>query len=442
MKKQAIILAILVSGMPAPSQASLGTPVTPPTGKMNIKNLNAPGSKYAQQYGHATTSLINKVARQIIYDAAPQQYWDLKILSEKKFEQRNSDEIFYTETGFGRDPIYLDAVAIAIPAGATQTLPILNIDSVSKDTIVVYPGNERGTVTSVNTSTNEIIVTAETGSILPQVPISASGQFMLANLSPIESDSATSISQYFRIQTVERVNFIQSIVKAQRWGKKELEKYKRAGTLTNYIEMNKKRLYDQFRIDLSNIFWNGNMGEVTLANGDKAKTAGGVFPIMQQNGSPNASVTIANSGDALEELALDTEYGEYGATRFVYGTPRAIHYVTKQYKNNLVRYAPKDKEVYTGLSSIDIGSSKIVFVPVKRFEEPSCFPAAWRSRLILLDNKNIQPVYFMPEDMGETLDRTNNGTLNNYKDHWISADFGMEFYNPLACGWLDLTDLP
>ena len=206
--------------------------------------------------------------------------------------------------------------------------------------------------------------------------------------------------------------------------------------------MNKKTLYDQFRIDLSNIYWNGHQGEVTLANGDKAKTAGGVFPIMQQNGSPNASATIANAPDALEELALDTEFGEYGRTRFLYGSPRAIHYVSKQYKDSLVRYTPKDKEVYTGLTAIDIGSTRMVFVPIKRFEETSCFPSSWRSRLILLDQKNIQPVYFMPEEMGSTLDRTNNGTLNAFKDHWMSADFSIEFNNPLACGWLDLTNLP
>lgn len=435
MKKLFIVLASATQ----PNQANLQTPVTPPTGNMALSNLNAPGSKYAQQYGHGTTSLIQRITREIIFDAMPQQYMDLKILSMKTPQMRNSDEFFYHEMGFGRDPLMVGQTA-GVAAGASQTIPILNPTSVTKDTIVIYADNSRGTVQTVTATT--ITVQAETGATLPAIPAGGPGAYSLANLSPVEGDSATGISQYFRANTVERVNYIQNVIKAQRWGHIELEKYKRAGSLSNYLDMNKKRLYDQFRIDLSNIFWNGNMAEVTLSNGDVAKTAGGVFPIMQQNGSPNAAVTLSNAPAAIEELALDTEFGAYGQTRFLYGTPRVIHYVSKQYKDQLVRYAPSDDKVWTNIKSIDIGSSKLVFVPVKRFEEPSCFPAVWRSRLILLDNENIQPVYFMPEEMGETLSRVNNGTLNNFTDHWIYASFSIEFYNPLACGWLDITNLP
>lgn len=427
-----------------PQQAQLDTAVTPPTGNKNLKNLNSPGSKYATQYGHATTALIQRITREIIYDATPKQYMDLKILSMTKAKPVRSDEFFYHEMGFGRDPLYADVIGGGgIAAGVTQVIPVMNIEAVTKDTILVYPDDvSRGTVTNVNTATSEITVTAQTGYVLPAIPAGAAGTYIFSNLSPVETDSATAISQYFRMNTVERCNFVQALIKAQRWGNRELEKYRQAGTLSNFIEMNKKKLYDQFRVDMSNIYWNGNMGEVTLANGDKAKTAGGIFPIMQQNGSPNASVTLANAPGALEELALDTEFGVYGATRFLYGTPRAIYYVSKQYKDALTRYTPENKTAIPYLDSIDIGSTKIVFVPVKRFEELSCFPAAWRSRLILLDQASIKPVYFIPEAMGDTLTRVNNGNLNNFVDSWISSDFSIEFNNPLGCGWLDISNLP
>lgn len=423
------------------SNTSLYSPSVPETNVFQNRDVNAPGSKYAQQYGHAVTTAVARAVRAIIYDAAPQQYFDLKILGMKAPKLVNSDEFFYHEMQFGRDAIVVDANA-GIAAGVVQTVPIQNMSSVSKDMIVVYPDNSRGTITAVNAGAGTVVITAETNNVLPAIAAGAAGATVFANLSPVEADGADSISQYFRIETVERCNYIQMLVKAQRWGKIEYEKYKRAGTLSNFLAMQRKRMQDQFRIDLANVYWNGRMAEVTLSNGQKAKTSGGIFPIMQQAGSANTSVALSNLPQAVEEIALDTEYGVYGKTRFLYGTPRAIHYLCQQYKRDLTRYTPNDNVAKLELESINMGSSKIVFVPVKRFEEPSCFPASWRSRLILIDQESIQPTYFLPEEMGETLARTNQGTLQNFVDTWMTATFGIEFYNPLGCGWIDITDLP
>lgn len=421
--------------------STLYTPTVPATGVFQNRNVNALGSKYAQQYGHQVTSLITRAVRQVIYDAAPQQYFDLKILGLKTPKLVNSDEYFYHEMGFGRDPLVVGATG-GVAAGTTQTIPIANIQAVSNDMIVVYPGNERGNVTAVNAGAGTIVVTAETNNTLPAIPAGAQGATTLANLSPVEADGQNSISQYWRQDTVERCNYIQMVIKAMRFGEIELEKYKRSGAIDTYLAFQRKRMQEQFRIDLANIYWNGRMAEVTLANGQKAKTAGGIFPIMQQVGSANTSVAIANLPQALEELALDTEYGIYGKTRFLYGTPRAIHYLSQQYKRSLTRYTPNDDMAKLELTGVRMGSTNIVFVPIKRFEEPSCFPASWRSRLILLDQESIQPTFFLPERMGETLARVNNGTLQNYTDSWMSATWGLEFSNPLGSGWIDITDLP
>lgn len=433
---------IKVNFIGAPASSTLYTPTVPETNVFQNRNVNALGSKYAQQYGHGVTSLITRAVRNIIYDAAPQQYFDLKILGLKAPKLVNSDEYFYHEMGFGRDPLVVGLVAVDIAAGVTQVIPITNVSAASVDMIVVYPGNQRGNITAINVGAGTITVTAETNNTLPAIPAGAAGATTLANLSPIEADGQNSISQYFRIDTVERCNYIQMVVKAMRFGEIELEKYKRSGAIDTYLAMQRKRMQEQFRIDLANIYWNGRMAEVTLANGQKAKTAGGIFPIMQQVGSANTSVAIANLPQALEELALDTEYGVYGKTRFLYGTPRAIHYLSQQYKRSLTRYSPNDNLAKLELDGVRMGSTNIVFVPIKRFEEPSCFPASWRSRLILLDQESIQPVFFLPERMGETLARVNNGTLQNYTDTWMSATWDLEFYNPLGSGWIDITDLP
>jgi len=426
------------------NQAINYTGSVPPNNTLQNMHTNPLGSGYASTYGHGVTSVLAKHTRRIIYDAAPKQYLDLKILSMKTPQKRDSDEFYYHEMGFGRDPIISDAIGAPIAAGSTQVIPILNKDNVSKDMIVIYPDNSRGTITSVTpTGTGaNIQISAPTGETLPAVPSGAIGSLVLAYLSPVEADGMDSISNYVRYNTIERSNYVQMIIKAMRFGRMELQKYVNTGTLDNYLDMQRKRMWQQFRISLSNVYWNGKKGEVLLANGMKAKTAGGIYPIMQEAGSAHSSASLATVDGALEELALSTEYGDFGQTRFLYGTPTAIHYISQQYKRDLTRYTPNDNMAKLSLQGVDIGSSKIVFVPMKRFEEPSCFPASFRSRLFLLDQNSIDPVYVFPDKMGDTLNRRNQGTLQNFTDSWISATHSIEFNNPLASGILDITNLP
>lgn len=412
--------------------------------RFNNTNLNPQGSGYAHQYGHGGNSALRKATRAIIYDSSPQQYLDLAILGMKTPVQKDSDEFFYHEVGFGREAIISQAIPAPIASATSQSIPIQNKESVSLDMIVVYPDNSRGTITAINPAGIGAIitVTSETNESLPAIPAGAAGSFILANLAPVEADAQSSISQYVRYDTIERTNYVQMLVKAMRFGKMELFKLNRTNQLSNYMEMQKRKMYQQFKISLSNIYWNGKKGEVTLANGDKAKTADGIFPIMQKAGSANISVSLSSSPSALEELALSTEFGVYGQKRFAYATPRVIHYISQQYKRNLTRYAPNNMVAELGLEMVKMGSTEIVFVPIKRFEEPSCFPSQFRSKLFLIDQESITPCYVLPEETGETLPRKNGGTTNNYVDTWIAATHSIEFNNPLGCGWLDITDLP
>jgi len=420
--------------------ASLYSPGANPSGKYQNANLNALGSQYAATYGHGSTSLMGRELQQLIFDAAPQQYFDLKILALTPPEQVNSDEHFYHEMGYGRDAITLGTLG-TIGAAVTQTIPVVSTDVVTPDTIIAHFDDvTKATVIDVDSGASTITIKAMSGQILPALSVADSGKYF-SNVSPVEADGLDYISQYYRIDTIERSNYVQMLVKAQRWGKMELTKYQRAGSLNSYLTMQKRRMMDQFRADLSNIYWNGEQGEVTLKSGVVAKTAGGLYPIMQSAGSPFSNTTVVNSPAALEELALSTEFEQYGATRFLYGTPRALLALSNQYKRPLTRYTPDNMLANLRLNSIDIGSSKIVFVPIKRFEDPASFPKAWRSRLFLIDQKNIQPVYFLPEEMGDTLPRVNNGTLKNYTDSWVSATWSMRFHNPLACGYLNVTNL-
>lgn len=417
----------------------LYSPAIPATSKFSNTDLNSLASTYASTFSHQTTALIQRIVNKLIFDAAPQQFFDLKLLNQKPFEKVMSDEWFFHEMGFGRSPVTTDAADGG--GGATQTISVAaatDLDHISVDSIIVYPDNTHATVTTVTTAGPTFVATSMTGQTLPAIAIGDN----FAVLSPVEADGQNSISQYFRIETTERFNFVQMLVKALRWGRMELFKHENAGTTSNYLSMQKQRMLQQFRIDLSNILWNGERGEVTLANGAVAKSTGGIFPSLTAAGAPSASVTLANSPQALEELALDTEFKAHGTTRFFYAAPRLIHFLSQEYKRTLTRYSPNDDIAKLGLGAVDIGSTKIVFVPMKRFEEASCFPAAFRARGILLDQETVAIKQTWGEEMGETLSRVPGGTRENFKDFWVSTTFGVQFNNPLGSGHIDITDLP
>jgi len=406
---------------------------TPPNAALANANLNPLGSQYGAQFGHNTSLLIQKQLRSIIYDAAPEQFFDLMLLNMQASEQVNSDEFFYMEMGYGRNPLQATAGVAAAVHPATQTIPVASTDDISVDTIVVYPNNAKGVVTSIVPGTS-VTVTPMTGGTVPAV---VNGD-LLSNHSPVEADAATDIKQYYRSETIERFNYVQMFVKARRYGKMEMYKYMRAGSTSNFLELDRKRLLQHFRTDLSNAFFNGERGEVTLSNGTKAKTCGGIYPLMQAAGSPSITTPVATLPDAIDDAVLGTMFGEYGQTKFLYGHPRMIREIAKAYKDQLVQYRPNDMVANMQIRMIDNGAGKVVLVPMQRFESRASFPQSWERRLLLVDHGCIKPKHCFGEEMGDTLPRRNGGTLNNYTDSWVSSTFSIEFNNPLSCAEINV----
>jgi hypothetical protein len=398
-------------------------------------NLNAVGSQYAADFGHDLSLLVQKLTNKAIFDAAPQQFFDLKLLNMKQFIAATSDEFFYKEMGYQREPLTANATATAVTYPTTQTFEITSITDISEDTVIVFPNNQKGTVIDVDSSTNEITVKPYTNSTLPAVAIGD----VFGNLSSIEADGAEGFSQYFRASTVERHNFIQLFHKAMRYGEVELFKMQNQGTTSNFLEMERTAMFRQFRTDLSNAFWNQERGEVTLKNNKVAKATGGIYPLMVTAGSPNTSTTTATLADAFEDIVLSTEFGDYGAVRFAFMHPRIHLELSKAYKDTFVRYTPTDVDITRlQLMQIDIGSSKIVAVPYSRFGSTASFPTAFENRIFILDMKNINLRQIWAERSGDTLSRTD-GIPKLYKEMWVDANMGVQFNNPLACGWIDVS---
>lgn len=406
-----------------------------PNATFTNEELNSIGSQYSQDFNHDLSILVEKVTNKAIFDAAPQQFFDLKLLNMKAFQPVTSDEFFYQEMGYQREPITATGAAAAATWPATQAFTVSNLDGVSEDMIVIYPNNDKGTVINVNPNTNEITVKPFTNSTVPAVVIGD----VLSNLSSVEADGTDGFAQYFRATTTERHNFVQLFNKTIRYGEVELFKLQNAAVTSNFLEMERNSMFRQFRTDISNAFWNGEKGEVTLQSGRVAKATQGLFPAMVGAGSPNATATAATIQDAFEDIVLASEFGEYGAVRFAFMTPRIHLLLSKAYKDEKTRYTPQDVEVTRlQLNQVDIGSSRIVMVPYQRFASPESFPAAFEDRIIILDMKNINLRQLWGERSGDTLSRTE-GVPKRYKEMWVDANMGVQFNNPLACAFLDVT---
>lgn len=402
--------------------------------KFANQNYNSVGSEYANLYGHDISLLVQKLTNRAIFDAAPQQFMDLKLMNMVPAETVNSDEFFFQEMGYQREPLQVTAISATVSYPTTQTINVASVDNISTNTIISYPNGQKGSVVAVDTSLLTITVSPYNGDTLPAVAIGD----VLANVSTVDHDGSEGFAQYFRASTIERVNYVQLFNKAIRYSEVELHKLKNMGTTANFLEMERNAMFNQHRIDISNALWTGQKGEVVTANGTPAKTTGGVYTSMVEAGSPNAVATAATLVDAFEDMVLSSEFGDYGQARMAFMTPRMHRMLSLAYKDELTRYAPNDEISLLNLKEVNLGSSRIVLVPYKRFEDAASYPGAFANKIVILDMKNIKRVQLWGERSGDTL-KLEDGVPKRYGDVWVDCNMGVKFNNPLACAYLDVT---
>lgn len=394
---------------------------------------NSVGSRYAEEYGHKIGNLIAKVTNRNIFDAAPQQFYDLKLLNMMGSLPAASDEFFYQEVGHQREPIPVSGPAAGVNSPGQQVIPVSSTMQAATQMIVTYDNNQKGTIVAVDETNSTITVAPYVGSSVPAV---ADGD-LLAIEAPVEEDGVDEFANYFRQREIERFNYIQLFSRAIKYGEVELHKMKNAGTTDNFLSMERKNMFRMFRTDISNVFWNGMRGEAITRNG-RAKTTMGVVPMMNASGSSRVTVSPSQITNGLERLAIDTEYGPYGATRLFFAPNDMILQVSKAYKDALTRYTPNDMVANLMLNQINIGSTNIVLVPYNRFTDRASFPQLFSRQGVLLDIENIRLRQMWNERSGETPDTRNNGWRKRSYEYWVDYNMGVEFNNPLACGFLEV----
>lgn len=410
-------------------------------------SVNAVGSEYATAYSRDTTLLIRREVAQKIFDAVPAKYKVMRLLFDKPVEYTASDEFTYLEKTFGRTVLqHISADVVA--SGATQEIELTSGGSanITKNKIIVYPTNRKAVVTDVNTSTDVITVKKLNGQAdLPGL----TGDEYFAIQSSVIADGQNFLTHYDRMKKVERYNFVQLMHRDKRWTRKEITKFRNLGT-TNYYELDKKEQLDLLLQDMFASLWNGERAEVDVTNPEgsgtyKAKTMGGIFPLMVAAGVSNAtSVTASQLKDTFETLAFATDYKASGSTKFIFAVPQLLYELSKEYKETGTRYRPDDKMADLNLWQYRIGDMNFVPVDTTLFKESSLFPATWGARMFVLDLDTIQPVCmtgYEPIEMGETSPKGVNGSINDFTEWWIQGMLSLKFNNPLSSFYIDTTGI-
>lgn len=417
---------------------------SPGAGNSPFGNLhaNAEGSNYATESGYSATEtiLLEKALKKAIFDSAPEQFNALKLVFEKQIEDEISDEFTFLEKTFGRSPVEADAISAAVAAvpgsEVTQAITVTaaSVNNIAVDDVLTYPDNTKAIVRSIVGLV--VTVASLTSDNLPAV---ADGDIFAIH-GTIQGDGASSFSHYDRMDVVERYNYIQFFLRAQRWNRIELQKHINGGK-TNYLEMSKAEKMKQLRYDLFTAFFNGTRGEFKLASTIPAKAMGGILPTMQAAGAMNGTPTLAGLRSNFETLAFKTNHKKEGGVRMIYGIDEMLYEVCKVFKHDGIRYAPNDTIANMNLTEYKIGTMRFVPVPCELFKETSCFPSSWQRKLLILDQETITPIKMkgIPAmDSGETLDKGKNGTREGFKDFYVEANLSLRFNNPLGSFSLDV----
>ena len=405
------------------------------------KQANAQGSNYTTESGFSPneTLLLEREVKKQIFDAAPAQYKALKVLFSKPFMEKNLPEFTYLEKTFGRSALVADAISAAVvavpgsPVTQAITLDAASIQRVSLDFIIVYPDNSKATVIDITGLV--ITVRSHTSSGLSAVAVGDT----FAVQSTVTADGRDHINTYGRLETIERYNYIQHFIRAQRWGRIELQAWMNAGK-TDYLDHDKREKVEQLRVDMFNSFWNGQRGEIQLEDDTLAKAMGGIYPLMQAAGSAEVDTTVAAFEDTFKTVAFSTNYKVEGATRFIYATDESLQIFADVFKNPYVRFDTDETMVNLNLDMMKLGTMKFVLVPCELWREESCFPADWARRIIVLDQDTVRPVKMkgLPAfEAGTTLDFSK-GVLQDWADFWVRSQLSIEFNNPLASFILNL----
>lgn len=407
----------------------------------NVSNLNSPGANYAALFGKDKTKLIADEVKKAIFDATPQDMYEIPLLYMNSPRQATKAEFSWMEAQIQRVALITPILGSTIAADVLQTIPLNNPADIGIDTIVTEViTNEQATVIDVDTNANTFTIRAMSGSTLAAKSSGTSYKFI--QQSSLDADARTNITQRFRLdKLVERYNYVQQFARATQFGREEMWTYQHAGT-TNYPEMNRSQLRKQFMMDLVGQFINGKRGEMTLSDGTVAKTMNGVYPTMVAAGSPYLTTTLTNIVDGLFKAAFMCRYGKGLNRKYVLAKPELISQISRTVKQDKMWWeASNDFGAQFKLEMISDASNELVLVPCGSMGGIGRFlPDFYEKLVLILDYESIRPVIMWDMRVGEVGSREkNSATLSTVDVEYIEGTLSQEYENPLGGAYLNVS---
>lgn len=405
-----------------------------PSNQFNSINLNSPASNLADTYGLDKSKLIAPRIRRLIFNAAPKDYTDLKLLMMKQPDIEKDFEFIYFEIPYQRQSAITPALGSGIVAGTSQIVPITNPDAVSPDLMLIHPSTEQKVIVKdVSPTGYTMTIEAAIGESLPALTSGLTYVFPVH--ASVDGDLSSKITQMTRAgKIIERTNYVQMFARGTFFGRVERYKYEQNGT-TDYMDKNRETMFTEYRIDNSNSYWNGTRGLITTSQGQRAYLMDGIVPIMKRAGSLQISCTASQLYTALVTASYETRFNGDVETRYIYGAHKHINKIAEILKLPLMRFTAKgDNGMEIPLQYVEITGERWVFVPMQRWEQKSnSFPASWENQLIMLNPDSITPVMTFPEALRKLQGRdvANPTNMNNFDIEWIEGTLSIKMNNPL-----------
>lgn len=371
------------------------------------ERINPEGSPYLSNAptalnAEATHVLERAIANKII-PTTPNSYWDaLKLLFLTKPPESFSDDVYsWDEVPDQRMAITVDngvatagtqlfaATAAVAGASVTRTVPVPAAmqQYIAINSDVVFQDGSIATVTAKTPGGNTITLTSLTGKGIPAI---VQGH-MLPQAGEIRADGMEGWKNVQRTGLISRFNYVATIMRASKYGRKELLKYL-FNERTNYLQTDMEELVNQLRFDVLVQAFVGRKDVRILDTGEPAKGFDGLVTQMVNGNSTFGTCSVSNLQASFESIAQETNHKSKGGVRDVYAPQAVLTLMSKLYKDHKVRLENQENYANLDLEGIRFGGQTYRFCPVEPFANPHYFPEVYRSRMLVVDTDSVVPV--------------------------------------------------
>lgn len=371
------------------------------------ERINPEGSPYLTRSATAldaqATAVLERAIASTIVPTTPNSYFDaLKLLFLTKTAETVSDDVFtWTEipdqrmgiridNGVASEGTQLHAATAAVAGGfATRTVPVPAAmhQYIQINSDVFFNSGDSATVTAKDASGNTITLTSQMGKGIPAIVQGV----MLPQGGEIRPDEAVGWKNVQRAGIIHRTNYVATIMRASKYGRKELLKYLN-NQRVDFLGKDAEELLNGLRFDVLVQSFIGRKDQRRLDDADVyAKGFDGIVTQMSNAGSMFAETNVSNLQASFESAAQETNHKSKGGIRDVYAPTQLLTLLSKIYKDHKVRVPNEQSTINLDLEAIKFGGQTYRFCPVDPFANPHYFPEKYRSRMVIVDNDSVTP---------------------------------------------------